>query len=430
VRSLAGEGKKHLLEVERRERERTGIGSLKVRFNKVFGYYLEVTKANQKLVPDDYIRKQTLANAERYITPELKELEEAILAAEVDQARLEAELYEGLLRRIAADGERLRSLAAQLSRLDVLLSFAEVAARHRYARPEVRPAGEPIEIRAGRHPVVERSGGEPFVPNDADLDHESAQIVLLTGPNMGGKSTYLRQVALIVLMAQAGSFVPADGARIAVVDRIFTRVGASDDLTRGESTFMTEMIETANILHQSSSESLVILDEVGRGTATFDGLSLAWAIVEYLHEHRRPRVLFATHYHELTELASLLPRVVNRTMAVKEWEGKIVFLRRVVGGSADKSYGLHVARLAGIPVSVVERAAEVLANLESAEYDLSGRPRLARGHAPDGAGPDQMPLFAPPEQVVASILEDVDVERLSPLAALNLLQALKSRLGG
>ncbi len=247
---------------------------------------------------------------------------------------------------------------------------------------------------------------------------------------MGGKSTYLRQVALIVLMAQAGSFVPADSARISVVDRIFTRVGAGDDLTRGESTFMSEMIETANILHQSTAESLVILDEVGRGTATFDGLSLAWAIVEHLHEHRRPRTLFATHYHELTELASLLPRVVNRTMAVKEWEGRIVFLRRVIAGSADKSYGLHVARLAGIPVSVVERAAEVLRNLESAEYDLSGRPRLARGHAPEGVNPDQMALFAPPEQVVAEILAELDVDRLSPLAALNLLQALKSRLGG
>ena len=224
--------------------------------------------------------------------------------------------------------------------------------------------------------------------------------------------------------------MPAKKASISAVDRIFTRVGASDDLTRGESTFMTEMIETANILHQATAESLVVLDEVGRGTATFDGLSLAWAIVEHLHEHRRPRTLFATHYHELTELASLLPRVVNRTMAVKEWEGRIVFLRRVVAGSADKSYGLHVARLAGIPVSVVERAAEVLGNLESAEYDFSGRPRLARGHLPESANPDQMALFAPPEQVVAEILAELDVERLSPLAALNLLQALKSRLGG
>jgi DNA mismatch repair protein MutS len=430
VRSLAADGKKHLLALERRERERTGIGSLKVRFNKVFGYYLEVTKANQKLVPDDYIRKQTLANAERYVTPELKELEESILAAEQDRARLEEELYARLLQRIAGEAERLRALAGELSSLDALLSFAEQAVRHRYVRPEIRPAGEAIDIRGGRHPVVERAGDEPFVPNDAELDCRTSQIVLLTGPNMGGKSTYLRQVALIVLMSQAGSFVPADSARIAVVDRIFTRVGASDDLTRGESTFMTEMIETANILHQSTADSLVILDEVGRGTATFDGLSLAWAIVEHLHEHRRPRTLFATHYHELTELASLLPRVVNRTMAVKEWEGRIVFLRRVVAGTADKSYGLHVARLAGIPPPVVDRAAEVLANLESAEYDLSGRPRLARGHAPESAKPDQMPLFAPPEQVVASILADVEVERLSPLAALNLLQALKSRLGG
>ncbi|PYQ57909.1 MAG: DNA mismatch repair protein MutS, partial [Acidobacteria bacterium] len=255
-------------------------------------------------------------------------------------------------------------------------------------------------------------------------------IVLLTGPNMGGKSTYLRQVALIALMAQAGSFVPADEAVIGVCDRIFTRVGASDDLARGESTFMVEMIETANILRHATERSLVILDEVGRGTATFDGLSLAWAIVEYLHEHRRPKTLFATHYHELTELASLLPRVVNRTMAVKEWEERIVFLRRVVPGSADKSYGLHVARLAGLPPAVIDRAGEILANLESQEYDPTGKPRLARGSAPDTGEPAQLTLFAPPEQIVASVLRDVDVNQLTPLAALNLVHSLKSRLGG
>jgi DNA mismatch repair protein MutS len=267
------------------------------------------------------------------------------------------------------------------------------------------------------------------VPNDTDLDPESAQIVVLTGPNMGGKSTYLRQVALIALMAQAGSFVPAASAELGILDRIFTRVGASDDLARGESTFMVEMIETANILRHAGRRSLVILDEVGRGTATFDGLSLAWAIVEHLHDRCGALTLFATHYHELTELQSLLPRVVNRTMAVKEWEEKIVFLRRVVPGSADKSYGIQVARLAGLPGTVLERAAEVLGNLERQEYDLTGTPRLAQGRRVEGVRPGQLHLFTPPEELVASILREVEIERLSPLAALNLLHALRSRLG-
>ncbi len=295
----------------------------------------------------------------------------------------------------------------------------------------MRALGEPIEVREGRHPVVEATSSEPFVPNDVELDSASAQIVVLTGPNMGGKSTYLRQVALIVLMAQAGSFVPAEAAEIGTVDRIFTRVGASDDLARGESTFMVEMIETANILHHATADSLVILDEVGRGTATFDGLSLAWAIVEYLHQHRRPKTLFATHYHELTELATMLPRVVNRTLAVKEWQDKIVFLRRVVAGSADKSYGLHVARLAGLPPAVVERAGEVLGNLEAKEYDPTGRPNLAKGERepqPE-AGAAQLPLFTPPEEIVAGILRDLDVDEMTPLAALNLLHSLRTRLG-
>ncbi len=428
VRSLARDSKQHILSLERRERERTGISSLKIRYNRVFGYYLEITKANQDLVPDDYVRKQTLVNAERYVTPELKELEEQILSAEERQIALEAEIFGRLREAVAAQAERLLALARALATLDVLADFAEVAARYRYARPEVGPAGGPIAIREGRHPVVERLGAEEFVPNDAELGPEAGEIVVLTGPNMGGKSTYLRQVALIVLMAQAGSFVPAESAGLGAVDRIFTRVGASDDLSRGESTFMVEMVETSNILRQATAESLVILDEVGRGTATFDGLSLAWAIVEYLHEHGCPKTLFATHYHELTELAAILPRVVNRTVAVREWEDRIVFLRRVVPGSSDKSYGLHVARLAGIPPRVIERAGQILANLEAQEYDLSGRPRLARGRGPAPAGPDQLTLFAPAEDVVASVLREVDVEKLSPLAALNLLHSLKARL--
>jgi DNA mismatch repair protein MutS len=297
-------------------------------------------------------------------------------------------------------------------------------------RPCVLPAGHPIHVRDGRHPVVEALSRDPFVPNDVELDGESAQIVVLTGPNMGGKSTYLRQVALIALMAQAGCHVPASEASLGVLDRIFTRVGAGDDLARGESTFMSEMIETANIVRNATAHSLVILDEVGRGTATFDGLSLAWAIIEHLHQGPRPLTLFATHYHELTELATLLPRVVNRTLAVKEWEEKILFLRRVVPGAADKSYGLHVARLAGLPASVIERAGEILRNLEAEEYDPNGTPRLARGSsAPLASQPAQMALFVPPEQVVAGVLREVDLEQLTPLAALNLLHSLKSRLG-
>jgi len=430
-RSLTRDSKRHILALEVREKERTGISSLKIRFNKVFGYYLEVTRANQERVPADYIRKQTLVNAERYVTPEIKELEEQILSAEERQIHLEQEFFRRLTAVVAAAAQGLTALADALGTLDTLAAFAEVAARHRYVRPRMHAAGEPLVLREGRHPVVEQASRDVFVPNDAELDNEKSQIVLLTGPNMGGKSTYLRQVALIVLMAQAGSFVPAEEASIGVVDRIFTRVGASDDLARGESTFMVEMIETANILRHATSKSLVILDEVGRGTATFDGLSLAWAIVEYLHEHRRPKTLFATHYHELTELATLLPRIVNRTMAVKEWEDRIVFLRRVVAGSADKSYGIHVARLAGLPGEVIARAGEILANLESQEYDMTGKPRLARGSKAPAAPeqPAQLTLFTPPEQIVAGVLRDTDVERLTPLAALNLLHSLKVRLG-
>ncbi|MEM7480237.1 MAG: DNA mismatch repair protein MutS [Acidobacteriota bacterium] len=431
VRSLARDSKQHILALEAREREATGINSLKIRYNRVFGYYLEVTKANQDLVPDHYIRKQTLANAERYITPEVKELEEQILSAEERQVAIEEKHFSALRQAVVEAGAPLTALAGALGTLDTLAAFAEGAERHGYVEPTMAVAGEPIAVRDGRHPVVERTSHEDFVPNDVDLDADEARIVLLTGPNMGGKSTYLRQVALISLMAQAGSFVPAAEASLAVVDRIFTRVGASDDLARGESTFMVEMIETANILRHATSESLVILDEVGRGTATFDGLSLAWAIVEYLHEVERPKTLFATHYHELTELASLLPGVVNRTLAVKEWGDRIVFLRRVIAGSADKSYGLHVARLAGLPDSVVERAGEVLANLESHEYDPSGTPRLARGTLPEGAEPtDQMELFVPPEQVIAGVLRDTDIDQLTPLAALNLLHSLKTRVSG
>ncbi len=428
-RSLARNSKEHVMALQQRERERTGIGSLKVRFNKVFGYFLEVTKSHLEAVPDDYERKQTLVNAERFITPELKELEADILSAEEKQLALEERYFSELVARVAAEAGAIGVVAEALAELDVLATFAEIADRHDYRRPEITAAGEPLEIEDGRHPVVERQREVDFVPNDTALDSDGDQIVLLTGPNMGGKSTYLRQVALIAVLAQAGSFVPAARARLGVIDRVFTRVGASDDLSRGESTFMVEMIETAKILHFATRDSLVVLDEVGRGTATFDGLSLAWSIVEHLHEKVGAKTLFATHYHELTELAALLPRVVNRTLAVKEWEDTIVFLKRVVSGSADKSYGLHVARLAGIPSQVVERAQEVLSNLEAHEYDVTGKPRLARGSAaPESAAEDQLQLFTPPEEVVAAVIREVDLERLAPLAALNLLESLKSRL--
>ncbi len=426
-RDLARDSKRHILEIERRERERTGIGSLKVRYNRVFGYFIEVTKANEHLVPDDYVRRQTLANSERYVTGEVKDLEGRILSAEQRRLELEEELYARLVQAVAAVADRLSDLAAALAASDVLSTFAEAAERNDYQRPRINEAGGMLRLVESRHPVVERLGRDPFVPNDLELG-EDAQIVILTGPNMGGKSTYLRQVALSVLMAQSGSFVAAREAEIPVCDRIFTRVGASDDLARGESTFMVEMIETANILHQATDRSLVILDEVGRGTATFDGLSLAWAIVEFLHSESGAKTLFATHYHELTELASLLPGVVNRTMAVKEWEDKIVFLRRVIAGSADKSYGLHVARLAGVPPPVIERAAQVLSNLEAQEYKANGVPSLAQGESPPDTKQAQMTLFASPEEVVANVLRQVDLERLSPLAALTLLASLRSRL--
>ncbi len=476
ARSLAGSGKQHLMSIQAEEREATGISNLKVRYNKVFGYYLEVSKAQSDKVPDHYVRKQTLVNAERFITDELKDLEDKILSAEGRQIEREVELFDALVARIAEHLEGLAALAGLLSSLDALASFADRARRADYVRPVIAEPGEAIVIEEGRHPVVEAVSSESFVPNDCTLGGEDDHIVILTGPNMGGKSTYLRQVALISVLAQAGSFVPAKSARLGLVDRVFSRVGASDDLARGESTFMVEMIETARILHQATGNSLVILDEVGRGTATFDGLSLAWAIVEHLHRVKGLKALFATHYHELTELAVTLDRVGNQTLAVREWEDKVVFLRRVIPGSADKSYGLHVASLAGIPEPVVARAGEILANLEAQEYDHRGRPTIAKSpaHAESGgdqeskgdkraadrkgageqsagksavgetavvgeeqqattqAAPssDQLTLFAPPEEIVASILRDVDVDALSPLAALNLINTLRDRLGG
>jgi DNA mismatch repair protein MutS len=381
LREISTSGKSFIARLEARERERSRIPSLKVRYNRVFGYFIEVTKANLASVPADYMRKQTLVNAERFITPELKEYEEKVLSAEEKIFELEKALFIALREAVAAQAERIRSTAGTVALIDVLLSFAEAAKKRKYVRPRLDSSQE-LLIRAGRHPVLELQGSEPFVPNDLCCNAGTEQLLILTGPNMGGKSTYLRQNALIVLMAQMGSFVPADEARVGLVDRIFTRVGASDNLARGRSTFMVEMIETANILNSATRRSFVLLDEVGRGTATFDGLSIAWSVAEYLvtEPNRRSRTLFATHYQELTKLERLYEGVRNYCVSVRQSGTEIVFFHRVMPGIASKSYGIEVARLAGLPQKVLERAREILFRLEKKEIDLAGR---ARSRSPE-----------------------------------------------
>jgi DNA mismatch repair protein MutS len=388
-------GKDWIAKLQQDEIARTGIQSLKVRFNSVFGYYIEVTKANLDKVPSDYIRKQTIANGERYITPELKDMEGKILGAEERGVKLEYELFQRVREAVLGRLAGIQQTAAALAQLDVLGSFAETARLYSYCRPEIGNAGS-LFIREGRHPVLEQNlSEERFVPNDARLDGET-QIALITGPNMAGKSTYIRQVALLALLAQTGSFIPAAEARIDLVDRVFTRIGASDDLTRGQSTFMVEMCETANILNNATTRSLVILDEIGRGTSTFDGLSLAWSIVEHLHNQVGAKTLFATHYHELTELAARLPRLKNFNVAVREWHEQIVFLRKIVEGGTDKSYGIQVARLAGVPKGVLERAKEILGNLEESELTPEGNVRQAARRQRDR---EKLQQLAPPPQM-------------------------------
>jgi len=419
-RTLAHGAKEVLGEIEARERSRTGVGSLRIRYNRVFGYGFEVSNSNLDRVPPEWIRRQTLAGGERFVTPELQELESRIAAAESRAEERERELYAALLERCAACAGRLARTAQALAAADVLAAFAERARLHGYVRPQL-VAGPHVRLRASRHPVIEALSRSAFVPNDAELDAERRQITILTGPNMGGKSTYLRQVALAVVMARAGSFVAAEAAEIGEIDRIFTRVGASDDLTRGESTFMVEMTEVANILRRATASSLVVLDEVGRGTATFDGLSLAWAMVEALHDPAQgggPLVLFATHYHELTDLAHRLPRVINAAVAVKEWQGSVIFLHRVVPGPADRSYGIHVAKLAGVPAPVCARAQEVLRQLERQEL------KVLEATAP-GPPPRQLPLFPATDDAVATRLRALDLDRLTPLEALSALAELK-----
>jgi len=423
LRSIARDSKTILLEIEAREKERTGISSLKIRFNSVFGYYIEVSKSNLAKVPVDYIRKQTLANAERYITPDLKELEEKIVGAEEKSIAIELRLYDELLGTIAGVSPEILGTARAVGEIDALASLATVAVRNRYVRPQISEEAE-LLIEDGRHPVIEQITSERFIPNHTTVRREENGIQIITGPNMGGKSTYLRQVALIVLLNQAGSFVPAGKARLGLCDRIFTRVGASDQLARGESTFMVEMHETANILNNATDRSLIILDEVGRGTATFDGLSLAWAIIEYLHDNpsRSGITLFATHYHEVTDLAKTKNRVANFNVAVKEWNEQIIFLRKVVEGAADKSYGIQVAKLAGIPHSVIDRAREILDTLERKEHDVVEETRKR------GPGTRQLGLFSSRDQQVVDAIREVDLDTLTPREAMNVLYELKQKL--
>ncbi|HEX6940788.1 MAG TPA: DNA mismatch repair protein MutS [Longimicrobiales bacterium] len=411
------------------ERERTGIPSLKVGFNRVFGYYIEVTRPNLDRVPADYQRKQTLAGAERFSTPELKEWEAKILGAEDRIAELEARLFGELRQRVAEEIDRLHATAERVATLDVLAALAHLAERRGYVRPEVH-TGYALEIRGGRHPVVETMmPREEFIPNDVTLD-EQARVMVLTGPNMAGKSTLLRQVGLIQLLAQVGSFVPAGAARLPVCDRIFTRVGASDNLVRGQSTFMVEMNETAAILHGATERSLVLLDEIGRGTATYDGVSIAWAVTEHLHEVIGAKTIFATHYHELTQLADLLPALVNYNVAVREVGDDIVFLRRLEPGGADRSYGIQVGRLAGLPDAVVERAKEILRDLEGAHTGHgAGLGRTGARRPASEPPPDQLSLFAV-EPPVVERLRRLEIERITPLEALNLLAELQAEARG
>ena len=428
LRSLRRDAQGALLAIEAEERKRSGISGLRVRYNRVFGYSLEVGKAHREGVPSDWIRRQSLANSERFVTPALKELEDRILGAEERIGEIEERIYAGLLQELGRSADRAASTAAAIAALDLHASFAEVAESGRWARPKLSRQPR-LCLSQGRHPIVEALRREEvFVPNDCELTPEK-RILVVTGPNMGGKSTYLRQVATAVLLAQAGSFVPASGLELSVVDRIFTRVGAADHLARGESTFMVEMLEAAAILREATPQSLVILDEVGRGTSTFDGLSIAWALVEHLHDRpeRGTFVLFATHYHELTEIALVRPGVANATMAVKEINGKVVFLRKVVAGGADRSYGIHVAELAGLPRAVTERAREILSNLEKQALDVKGAPVLAR-HEGESAGEGQMLLFSASEELVLEKLRDVDVDNLTPVAALSVLASLQDRL--
>ncbi len=435
LHSMTRDAKGWIINLQKEEIKRTGIGSLKIGYNKVFGYYIEITKANLHLVPDDYIRKQTIANGERFIAPQLKEKEVQILSASQRIAEIEYEIFMNVRSEILGKIDRIQRVSQAIAMLDVLSSLAKVAVENDYTRPLIND-GDVIMLKDARHPVVERiMSGERFVPNDTLLNRTDNQILIITGPNMAGKSTYIRQVALIVLMAQIGSFVPAKKAEIGVVDQIFTRVGASDELIKGQSTFMVEMIETANILNNSTSKSLIILDEIGRGTSTFDGVSIAWAVAEYIHNHTslKARTLFSTHYHELIELELLFKGIKNYNIAVKEWGDKIIFLRKVVPGGADKSYGIHVAKLAGLPKEVILRATEILDNLEMESISGSGKPKLARVKEKRGESGEKekyvrLSIFDLAQEIndkAVAALKQMDIDNITPIEALNKLHELK-----
>ncbi len=427
LRQASQNARQYLANLERQERERTGIKSLKVGYNKVFGYYIEVSKSNLGHVPQDYIRKQTLVGGERFFTPELKEYESLILNAEERIAELEAQIFRQVCHQVGASGEQILAVANAVAGIDVFSSLAEIAVRHSYVRPRLTEGNE-VAISQGRHPVVERSLADgSFVPNDSYLSNDDAQLIVLTGPNMSGKSTYLRQVALIVLLSQIGSFVPAASVTIGLVDRIFTRIGAREDIAAGQSTFMVEMVETANILNNATPRSLIILDEIGRGTSTYDGLSIARAVAEYLHNHPRlgAKTLFATHYHEMVELASFLPRVKNFNVAVSEEAGEVVFLYKIVPGGVDKSYGIHVAQLAGLPRSVVHRAREVLAELEGNSQQVLTK-RSGKGHRPKEVAAQQLPLLGQRSPLIDEI-EKLEIDSLTPLEALTKLYELQKK---
>jgi DNA mismatch repair protein MutS len=427
LKAITRDGKQWIAKLETSEREATGIPLLKIGYNKIYGYYIEVTKKNVDRVPPEYIRKQSLVNAERFISPELKKYETEITGAEEKIIELEQKIFHQVRDAVVGESVRIQHMARIISEVDALLTFAEVAHRYNYCEPEINE-GTLIQIENGRHPLVERiEAADKFIPNDIHLDSGEDQILIITGPNMAGKSTYLRQVAVITLMAQIGSFVPADTAEISLVDRIFSRVGAQDYLLKGQSTFMVEMNETANILNNATSRSLIILDEIGRGTSTFDGISIAWSIVEHLHGTGDigPKTLFATHYHELTDLTAVLPRVKNYTVQIKEWNDETLFLRKIIPGTADKSYGIQVARLAGLPPEVLERANEILMNLENGEFDEVGLPKISRSeNDPHDPGAQQLTLFSDLSSSLVQKLKEIDPDSLSPRDALDQLYEL------
>ena len=423
---ISRDGKGWLANLEVQEREATGITTLKVRYNKVFGYYIEVPKSRASDVPANYVRRQTLVNAERYITDELKTFETKVLNAEDQRAALELEIFNHIRQEIVNNYKNLQNAARFLARLDCLLNLAEITDQNDYCRPEMTIDGR-IHIEDGRHPVVEKMiTGERFVPNTVSMDNETNQILIITGPNMAGKSTVLRQVALLVIMAQMGSFIPAKKASISIVDRIFTRVGALDNLSQGQSTFMVEMQETANILNNAGEHSLIIMDEIGRGTSTYDGLSIAWAVVEYLHDLHGSGVktLFATHYHELTDLARQKQRVKNYNIAVKEWNDEIIFLRKLVEGATNRSYGIQVARLAGIPGSVINRSKKILYRIENKDPDLTD---VFSDKNAGKNGPQQMDLFGNKDHFFVEKLSKLDISKMTPLEALNYLNELRDK---